>query len=556
MILPSESPDAIPAELSEFQREEVRRLTAELARRDMEAIRIYEPTGQAAPFHKCTARERTCRGSNRAGKTLAAAMEVAMAVTGQHPHLSYPKKNGVAILVGKNDIHVATVFYKMLCRPGAFKMIRDLETGAWRAFRPWLTEDAGREDQVQPAPPLIPPRMIKGGHKGIAWEDQKKKVFKMIPLANGWEIWAHPSGGEPPQGVAVDLVWMDEHITNPEWYDEMSARLLDRHGSFIWSATPQSFNPQLLDLSQEYERLLKEGHKNPRIVEFKFLLKDNPHIDEEEQRILAEKYAGNEQAYRVRIMGEFASMGYLMYPNFYMGVHGMNRSDLPDNEVPGDWCRYMVVDPGHTKAAVLFAAVPPPGSDYGDIVLVYDELYITGCDGPMFGKAVAEKVGHQWFWEFLIDKKGAQPKSAGDGRPVEWHYEQGLKKRGVRSQQTGYGFIPGLAKVETRCEHVRNWLSRRDDGTYKLKILRDELPNFEREISRYRKNMTPKGIIEDKPAPRQADHLMNCLEYLAAHNPDWNHTKKPDKPASRAYQAFKNFTKKRDENKSGAIVFS
>ena len=120
-------------------------------------------------------------------------------MTGQDPHGKYPKKNGTAFLVGKDLKHVGKVLYDKLFVPGAFKVIRDKATGRWRAFRPWIPDDAAREEEARRAPSLIPQRLIAE----IAWENKKENVPSIVRLSNGWNLHFFSSLGKPPQGSPI-----------------------------------------------------------------------------------------------------------------------------------------------------------------------------------------------------------------------------------------------------------------------------------------------------------------------------------------------------------------
>src|SRR5262245_34655237 len=83
---------AVPeSPLTEAELDEFRRLVREQARRQHEALKLYVPLPYQADFHASTAPERSLRASNRAGKTLAACVEVARAVTGQDHYGTYPQ---------------------------------------------------------------------------------------------------------------------------------------------------------------------------------------------------------------------------------------------------------------------------------------------------------------------------------------------------------------------------------------------------------------------------------------------------------------------------------
>jgi hypothetical protein len=555
-------PNLPEADISEYNREQSRKLAAELGRRRMETLSIYEPLIDQENFHKCNAPERLLRGSNRGGKTLAACTEIAWAVTGTHPYLDYPKENGIIYLVGKDLKHVGNVFFKKLFQPGELWMIRDLVTGKWRAYHNWDESDKKRKKERKRSPPLIPWRYLVGGtpkdpFAGVAWENKKESAFTKAMFTTGWEMQAYPAGGAPPRGVSIDVVVFDEHIPHPEWYSEMSARLVDKHGRFIWSATPQSFNPQLFYLSQDALKLKLEHEKDPRIVEFFIDLALNPHITDQAKKLLADKYKNNPEEYRVRILGEFASTGYKIFPNFDIrGIHGIDLDELPGRQIPDDWCRYMVVDPGHNVCAVLFAAVPPDGSKFGSTVIFYDELYLKNCDANEFGKAVVRKVMHTSFETFIIDKHGSRVTSAGDGKRHEEHYEAALKLQGVSSKTTGHGFLAGCSDIMQRIDHCREWLAKKTDGTAKLRVLRGHLPNFESEIDIYHKKRNSDNSVSDKPDPRRKNHLMDCFGYIAAHEPEWHPHKKSIRIASPVYREYENLIKTRKSGKSKVITFS
>ncbi len=147
----------------------------------------------------------------------------------------YPEQ-GIAYICAKDGKAVAGVVYKLLFKAGAFKIIRDQETKLWRAFNPSRPEDFARIKEARQAPPLIPPRQIQS----VAWEDKKAGVPSLVTLHNGWEIHFFSSNSAPPHGTQIDLAWFDEEILNQLWYAETAARLVDRNGRFLWSATPQA----------------------------------------------------------------------------------------------------------------------------------------------------------------------------------------------------------------------------------------------------------------------------------------------------------------------------
>lgn len=496
-------------QVNSYRRHKINELAAELANRQCEALRIFEPLPHVADFHKCDAPERILRGSNRSGKTVHSALEFARAVTGQDPYNKYPKTDGRAFVVGASGQHISEVLYRKLFRAGAFKMIRDGHV--WRTYRPWDPEDKKRASEAKMAPPLIPPRMIQPN--GISWENKKEQIPNVCRLKNGWEIRFFSSQGIPPQGSDVDLVWFDEEIVHSLWYSEVAARgLVDRSGKFIWSATAQKGGPQLYEMCERAAEERNKGTKNPRIVEFFAHINDNKHFTNEQRQLFFEKLSEEERA--IRIEGEFAFTSFKVYPEFDRNTHGIDWFPVPPN-----WTRYMVVDPGRQVCAVLFAAVPPPDYVDPDMVLLYDELYIRQSTARDFGEAVKRKADGQAFEAFLIDHQGGRVRDAGRGLTIEEQYSEQLKYHKVKSHATGYGFHWGSTDITAGIERVRSWLLIRQTGKPKLLYFHDKMPHFWHEMTRYHWRREPGGTrLKEEPEKRD-DHLVDCARYLAAFEP-------------------------------------
>lgn len=494
-----------------------RRLVAEVKARQTETLRLYRPLPTQEQFHKSMAWERILRGSNRGGKTTPALVEVAWAATGTHPWIPYKKKGLRIFIVGKDQRHIADVFYHKLFRWGAIKIIRNKDTGVFEAYDPFNPDHAARESEAEPSPPLIPKRLIKD----MAWESKKDNIWTKCSLYNDNEIYAFPSGGSPPQGADVDFVLMDEEIIHRDWYPEMSMRLLDRKGRFVWSATPQNGNEQLWDLSKEAEDC--RGTENPRVEEFTMILRDNPHIDEQQKEIAAAKFKNNPEEYRVRILGEFALQSFKVYPSFHMQVHGINLGRLCGGQIPNDWTHFMACDPGVVRAAALYGACPPPTSHYytqlGIRLLIYGETYVSDADAKKFAEACEPWLAGKLFQRFIIDSHGAKPRNAGTGMPTIHYYQQEFNAKAYRSVETESGFKWGSDDIMGRVNAVRLGLTIQG-GAPAIRVAEGCVPFFEYEIGRYLRKRT-KGVVSDEPDYTRDAHLMACLEYLWADSPQW-----------------------------------
>lgn len=517
----------------------------ELARRRVEALNLYRPLPFQEEFHRSNAKERIVRGSNRAGKTLSTSVEVARAVTGQDPHDKYPKSDGRCVFVCTNGDAIGQVIFRKLFKPGAFKIIKDLETLTWRPFRPNDPSDKARRHETRLAPPLVPERLIHS----IAWEKKVEGIPSMVKLHNGWEITFYSSLSSPPAGTDLDLVVFDEEIEVEEWYGEMAARLLDRSGFFIWGATPQVGTMQLYAL---HEKAVQEAKyhlvgQKWRTQEFFCTLADNPYIGEEEKQDFESKLSEEEKRYRIG--GQFIVTTYRVYEEFNPEIHCVNPFD-----VPADWTHYMTVDPGRTVCAVLFAATAPPEHPvWGGKTVLYDELYISQCNAYNFGERVCPKVVGRFFQSFIIDMRGGRLTDIGGGKSVWQQYQTELEARNVRSAQTGSGFLKGDDNIEAGILAFKSWLEPHG-GDPKVVVF-TTLSYFQHEIKYYH-NRKKKGQLFDAPEQRK-NHLMDCARYLASHGCPYVQPvgfKKQGSPAWRAFQASLKREKQKSKRPGGIRV--
>jgi hypothetical protein len=468
--------------------------------------------------------------------TLANMVEVARAVTGQDPHNKYPKTAGRAVILGYGESHIGTVFHRMLFRPGAFDIIRDEKTHKWRTYRPWPKDDLAvdgrhgdehRADEKKPAPPLIPRRFIDGR---ISWTKRGDYVFSLVKLTTGWELLAKNSSGDPgqAQGFDANLYAIDEDLATGGWYEEAVGRIARTRGLLRWSALPHAKNPDLMNLIDHAEE--EAESENPEAVVIRASILDNPYQDRKgvQDSIRAWKQMG-EDVYRKRVMGEIVMDSVLMYPTYNRRIHCVIRRDGDvltevqrilaerQGEPPNDWTRFMVVDPGHTVCAVLFAATPPP--ELSRQRIIYQEAYIRNANASHFGEALDLYAKDKVFEKFIIDMHGANLTSSGDGqRPLEWYVDE-LIKRQLKCEQSGMSFSAGCDRIGLREEALRNWLAIERDGQPTILIVNERCPNLVREMEHFKKKTTRIGghdIPLDEGNRRANTHAVECLEYLAA----------------------------------------
>lgn len=515
--LPAVPPVAIQEEdeqdeFTEYDAYRLRKLAIARANRDIEALRLYRTFPTLEEFHKARCPERVIRAANRTGKTTSALVEVARAVTNQDPWQKYPK-TGVAYIVGKDGNEVSQVLWKKLYSPGAFRIIRDKKTGEWRPFVPDSEDDVGREAESRPAPPLLAHRFVAD----IAWESQKEDLPKVVTLTTGWKIHFYSSNSLPTHGTSIDLALFDEEIQKSQWYYEVAARLVDRRGMFIWSATPQAGTEQLYNLHLRAEE--EFGSANPSIREFIPRFDENYFVSKAAKAEFIKKLPADELA--VRVGGEFAIQSWRVYPEFSVYLHGVDAFPIPAN-----WTKYVAIDPGHQTTAGLFLAVPPDDDPvHGGYRYLYDELYIKNCHARKFAEGMKKKAEGkaQVFEDFIIDGQEAKKHDTGSGKEIGEQYSEALAELGVVCNRNGSGFTIGAATPKAGVMACRKWLHP-DSNTGKPPILRvftECVPSFLDEIKHYRYKRCPGGDISDDPESRGAVHLMACWRYLAQYDPKW-----------------------------------
>lgn len=510
------------------------RMEAEYDKRKLETLKCLTLTEKQQLAIRHPARKRLYLGANRVGKTSLLAIDIALVLTGQHPTRKYPDGyEGKIYCVGKDTNALAKVFYKKLFTRGEFWLIRDEATKEWRSFNPTL--DKARKDEARQSPPLVPRRFIAEESFRI----KKTKVPKTVIVKNEkgqtWEIDFFTGNAEPQRGVNLDAVYFSEEIEDGDWYSEMMARLLDRHGYFVWDAAQQDGSDALSELDDEAERQLE--NPEPDVWKIRFSLYDNPYMPREEIEFL-EKSLHSQEERDIRIHGLSAVRKIRLFSEFATERHTFWRDWLPKDTIPLDWCRYMALDPGIECACALFCAVPPPSfSFHPNLILVYDEIYVSGKTIPQMAELISHKLIGQSIWAFLIDEHQGRKRSSTTGRTEKEQYIDQFMRLRVKAEQTGFNFWPGFSDVSAGVQMLRTALAPTPEtGKPRLMFLEGTCMNFVNEMRMIKRDKVKNkyGGYEylDVPAPRQADHAVDCARYIVGQNPTWHKPKPPVTPGS------------------------
>lgn len=533
------------------------------------------------------------------GKTAASAVEIASAATripltaadGSKIPYNYPSHPLIIWVIGKDEKHIGQTLYRQLFQRDQFRTVQD-ENGVWHAWDPgmrrcadccqWLVPGVDHlncDDEMianaleiadpwlteNKSEPLIPPRMIDHNH--WVWNKASANVPEKCQLKNGNVIYFFSSTADPKMGDPVDLIWIDEDIRFPGHVAEWQARLSDRKGRLIWSAYPYDKNPALADMSDRAADQVDMD--DPITVEFVLTLPDNPYIDDSEK---AKRRAGwSEAEWRARGMGEWVKDLVAVYPSFdAKSIHSTpGRLDDPidqlmvktSGEPPVDWTHYLVLDPGHAKPGVILAAVPPP-EEFGNSVVVYDELAEQQISADELATLMKPKMEGRGFYAFIIDKRyGRQTTTSGlTNREI---YTRAFEKAGLKSAISGNSFLYGSDNVEgglgavRECMRVRpeSEANKLDRNSPRLRFVKHRTVQTQKQLERYRQSINPSTReVMDKPAPGQKDDLADCIRYLCAYDPEYINPEEITTSISPAFRAFQELKGRMGQREDGSVL--
>ena len=552
---------------------------SERARRRYETLRMFRPLPHQERVFKSTASELVVRGGNRSGKTVCTSAEIGSAATGTdlHDHkgklipFKYPKDRPLTIwLIGYGENHIGDTFHRLLFRRNPeMRMIRDLETDMWRAYRPWSKADSSRLNDSRMAPPIIPARIIENW----AWKDKSKRHFNICRLkpraefgkdSPGTVIHAFTSKGEPKMGDPVDIVWIDERIMFAQHYTEWQARIADRNGRIIWSVWPGNVNEAL---SRLIDRAQDEKEKDVEEVVLRH--SENVFITKKQREKVIRSWLsqGGEEEVRSRNEGELVYGKQRVYPTFSDKLHRTPPMESDDDDkidkairknqgkVPKDWMRVMVLDPGHAHPGMLFLAVPPPSlcPDKECHAVVYDETYAPDSDADRQVTLSMDKFSGVTFETFFIDSHAARHTPMGFNKTVREQYTDTFRRHNVQSRTTGNSFRLASDDVDAGISLVRQMLAMQAHGRPRLRCIPEYTPNFNRQMVRYQKRISPQGHVEDKPAARQIDPMCDCVRYFACAQPTYKKPPGSTIAGSSQYRYFQSMWRPSGEKKDKAI---
>jgi hypothetical protein len=520
---------------------------AKLAKQKLDALEIFRPTDYQEAVVTSTASEILVRGGTRSGKSVIVAAIVASYLRNKPIIFADGTKHDMrepawrdrpttTWLIGLQLNHVGQTLYRLLCRPGAFDMVRDEKTGLWRAWQPGrYPEDLLLPpDKRKPAPAFIPPSEII--HE--SWSNKAAQEFSSLQMKDGSMVYAFASSGEVKKGDPCSLIWIDETIQFSDHYAEFQSRLSDRKGRIFWSSYPYMKTPALINMYRRAVQQREEFQSGARtkldVQEFGFVGSKSPFIDEDEKRKRAEGWSDAE--YRARDLGEFSTDDVAAYPEFDRRIHCVDYGDnSPLNDkvteamrrlnwnVPPDWCVDIILDPGTVRPALLWVAIPPESFwDEGEPYhIVFRELAVPRIHAAEMARRAKASDPFRWYARFIGDAKAGDQTPMGHAHTVFQHYEAEFAKAGLRCQLTGGMFLRGETIWIERTLKLRNLLRVRPDcGKPRLRVVPHACPALIRQLETLVKNVS-KEDVQDKLAPGQIHDVSDCLEYYAGFSPKY-----------------------------------
>lgn len=504
--------------------------------------------------------------SNRSGKSLCAAAIFASIVRDE-PLLTYDEKpihcrmdkhRGspvTAWAVGYQMRDIGQTIGRLLFEPGQFRCITDPDTGALRAWKPWLKKDADLEGLTTPAPPLIPPSLIDP--KTWNYENKAAKQVLSVCLKNGSMLQFYASSGEAKKGDPVHFIWLNELIQNSAHYPEWIARLTDYEGRLLWDSILYKNCPAIPRLIEDAElqrEQVERGELKPEDVitkVFQFTAAGNPYLPKARLDINRRIYEREgEDVVKQRMDGGSIFDSTLIYPFFDKYTHTAipareeHWDDLAKvlhrhaGQPPKDWTHELCIDPGAQKPAVLFFATPPRlwrdengkewslwAGEHKPYFVPYDEIYGQRYTLRELVDLIKEKMRGVRFRRFIMDRHGGSISSMVGGSSAKVLFAEAFDRAGIESEETGSGFVFGSDQFPKRKRMVEDWFDTQPSGFPQLRIVTKRCPHLVWQLAHNTLvTLDREGVLpQDKPNPRERNDLRDALEYIASLKPTFVH---------------------------------
>lgn len=559
---------------------------AHIAKRKLDGLELFRPADYQEAAVLSEASELLICGGTRSGKTTIAIAMMAsylrnkpiIFADGTQHHMREPglrNKSTICWTVGEHLNHIGQTIFRMLRKPGCFEMVRDKQTGMWRAWQPGRIpgDENIPETDRYPAPPMLPDSEVLQE----TWESRAENKFTSLTVADGSVLYAFASSGEVKRGDPVSRIFVDERVLNSQHYAEWQSRLSDRKGRIWWSSYPDLNTPALIALYRravEQEEEFKAGTRAKiDVQQLRFSGETTPFIERDEIRKRTEGWTPEER--RARGLGEFTTDTILAYPDFDRRMHVVDYGHTsPRNDritdimrrlnwnVPPNWAVDLILDPGTQRPALIWGAIPPPELwDEGEpYYIVFRELTVPRIDAREIAARVKAVDPTRTYCRFIIDDRAGRQLPPGFSWKIREQYAREFQAAGLTSSFAGVMFLKGEDSWFVRSVKLRNWMRGRLCGRPQLRIVTHACPTLVRQIESVTRNVS-KEDIQDKLAPGQIHDAVDVLEYWAGNDPTFiipppQHD--VDSPGLRMFnqdnQFWSNLTKAKPQTQSKQII--
>lgn len=359
-------PDVAAPQLTDEQTRAllVVRKVAQLKR--TEGYWFYQPQDYQRSFAECLAHRVVIHGGNRAGKT-------------QHAI-----KRTLDIMSGVDPLN------KLM---------------GWDPPIYWRWNGAGMEEQVRKVlvewfRKLTPRAWCENGEFNVSQKANRLVFAERGPCRGGWcEFMSYDQDPESGSGRPLHGTGFDEaYKCSRRFRNQSLSRLLDYHG-VAWSIeTPEEGDATW---SVEWYERAKDG--DPDYAAFRYPTRENkflyPGYDKTQVSPAIEQIVkdcdGDEIQLRIRLDGDFISIGGVVYPMLKPEFHVKHPHEF---HVDSSWTKYVDIDPGVRKAhRVTWHLVGP-----GKRCYFYRQAYIVGTMEDMCVE-IRKLSGKEQFAAFNFD---------------------------------------------------------------------------------------------------------------------------------------------------------
>jgi phage terminase large subunit-like protein len=417
-------------------------------------------------------KERIFLASNRTGKTIAGAYEMACHLTGEYPDWWEGKRfTGpiAAWAMGSTGRSTRDIVQKELLGPignWGSGMLPKEKLGRWWALQ-------GTPQGVD----VIEVRHVSGGMSTLGFKNYEQDITSFY----GW---------------AGHVVWMDEEVPH-DIYNECLLRTMTTGGIVYDTFTPlKGLTPFVVNFLAKAEFLAgavpitvpeKDDDEEDKgedarfegVVRTKAVIQagwdDAKWLSEESKRQMLDDTPPHLRAARSKGIPAMGSGNVFPIP--------FEEITVAPFKIPEHYKRMYALDVGWNRTACLWAAQDP---DTGTIY-IYDEYYMGQQEPAIHAHAIRSRGD----WITGVIDPASKGRSQADGQQLLHLYKN----------EQGLTVFPAKNEVETGITLMWQLLS-----TGKLKVFAN-LGNFAREYMIYRRDTNGK-IIKEK------DHLMDCARYI------------------------------------------